>query len=223
MLSLTHVSRQFERAPYPVIDDLSLNITKGKSVSIRGASGCGKSTLLALIAGLESPDSGDITVGSATLTRLKSTALDDFRKNQLGMIYQQFNLLDCFNVWDNIAFTARLKGNYDVSRQQSLMRMMGIEQLAEAPLGQLSGGEQQRVAICRALNHEPALVLADEPTGNLDEATSDRVARGLFEICQNTNTTLIVVTHSAEVASLADAEYQLHNGKLRPAPPDGPQ
>ena len=221
MLSLTHVSRQFERASSPVIDDLSLNITNGASVSVRGASGCGKSTLLALMAGLDAPDSGDITVGNATLTRLPPTALDDFRKNQLGMIYQQFNLLDCFNVWDNIAFTARLKGNYVSSRQQSLMRKMGIDHLADAPLGQLSGGEQQRVAICRALNHEPALVLADEPTGNLDEATSDKVASALFDICQNTSTTLVVVTHSADVARLADAEYQLHNGKLHPVQDDG--
>ncbi|WP_414828081.1 ABC transporter ATP-binding protein [Alteromonas sp. H39] len=223
MLSLTHVSRQFERAPFPVIDALSLQVAAGSSISIRGASGCGKSTLLTLIAGLDAPDSGEIIVGNANLTHLKASDLDDFRKNQLGMIYQQFNLLDCFNVWDNIAFTARLKGNYVSARQQALMHMMGIDHLADAPLGQLSGGEQQRVAICRALNHEPALVLADEPTGNLDEMTSDKVAKGLFDVCQKTNTTLIVVTHSADVACLADASYRLHNGKLHQVQPNGHQ
>ncbi len=220
MLSLTHVSRQFERASSPILDDLSLHIDKGNSVSIRGASGCGKSTLLSLIAGLDTPDSGNITVGNASLSQLKSTELDDYRKHRLGIIYQQFNLLDCFNVWDNIAFTARLKGNYTKARQEALMAMMGIDNLADAPLSQLSGGEQQRVAICRALNHEPSLVLADEPTGNLDEATSETVSNALFDVCKKTNTTLIVVTHSAEVARLADARYQLHNGKLHLAHPD---
>lgn len=214
MLQLHQVTLRYPGAATPVLDNLSLNLPVGQSASIRGASGCGKSTLLAVIAGLAAADKGLVQVGDHVLSDFPPRDQDAFRRQSLGLVYQQFNLLSCFNVWDNIAFTARLKGNYQADYQHKLMALMNIGHLAKAPLTQLSGGEQQRVAICRALNHQPALVLADEPTGNLDEATSERVADALYTLCRETHTTLVVVTHSVEVATQADTCFRLHNGRL---------
>ena len=140
--------------------------------------------------------------------------VDDFRKNHLGIVFQSYNLFDCFNAWDNIAFTARLKGNYSLQYQTELMEQLNILPLAKKPISQLSGGEQQRCAIARALVHKPSLVLADEPTGNLDEATSQSVSDILFDVCKATNTTLLVVTHSPDVAQKAKFPLWLHKGKL---------
>lgn len=216
MLQLHQVTLRYPGAAGPILDNLSLTVPAGHSASIQGASGCGKSTLLSVIAGLIRADAGLIQLGDHVLSDLPSQAQDAFRRQSLGLVYQQFNLLSCFNVWDNIAFTARLKGNFQPDYQHRLMALMDISHLAGAPLAQLSGGEQQRVAICRALNHQPALVLADEPTGNLDEATSERVADALYTVCRDTHTSLIVVTHSAEVATRADTCFRLHNGRLEP-------
>lgn len=198
----------------PIINKLNLQVATGASVSIRGASGSGKSTLLSLIAGFTDPDAGRIDIGPCTLPFSRDQQGDVFRKNQLGVIFQSFNLLDCLSVWDNIAFTARLKGNHDSAYQQSLMKQLGIAELARQPASRLSGGEQQRVAIARALVHRPALVLADEPTGNLDEQTSEQVADALYRVCQEHRTTLLVVTHSQEVALMADRSLWLHHGAL---------
>ncbi|WP_269519009.1 ABC transporter ATP-binding protein [Alteromonas sp. BMJM2] len=140
--------------------------------------------------------------------------VDDFRKNHLGIVFQSYNLFDCFNAWDNIAFTARLKGNYNPQYQTELMEQLSILPLAKKPISQLSGGEQQRCAIARALVHKPSLILADEPTGNLDEATSQAVSDILYDICSAMNTTLLVVTHSPDVAKKANFPLWLHKGKL---------
>ena len=140
--------------------------------------------------------------------------VDDFRKNHLGIVFQSYNLFDCFNAWDNIAFTARLKGNYNPQYQTELMEQLNILPLAKKPISQLSGGEQQRCAIARALVHKPSLILADEPTGNLDEATSQAVSDILYDVCSAMNTTLLVVTHSPDVAQKAKFPLWLHKGKL---------
>lgn len=141
--------------------------------------------------------------------------VDDFRKNHLGIVFQSYNLFDCFNAWDNIAFTARLKGNYNPQYQTELMEQLNILPLAKKPISQLSGGEQQRCAIARALVHKPSLILADEPTGNLDEATSQAVSDILYDVCSVMNTTLLVVTHSPDVAQKAKFPLWLHKGKLK--------
>ncbi len=219
MLIIKELKKSFSDAGTPLLNNLSLNTRKGESISIQGASGCGKSTLLSLIAGFEKPDSGDILVNNLSIVNNGSNLkkIDNFRKENLGIVFQSFNLFDCFNAWDNIAFTARLKGNVDKDYQLALMKQLGILSLAQHPISSLSGGEQQRCAIARALVHRPALVLADEPTGNLDEATSDTVSDLLFETCRHTNTTLVVVTHSNEVAVKADRALQLHQGVLERA------
>ena len=222
MITINQLQKAYTPAQ-PIINKLDLQVATGASVSIRGASGSGKSTLLSLIAGFTSPDAGQIKIGSSTLPFASDREGDEFRQHQLGVIFQSFNLLDCLTVWDNIAFTARLKGNHDSAYQQSLMKQLGITELARQPATSLSGGEQQRVAIARALVHRPALVLADEPTGNLDEHTSESVADALYGVCREHNTTLLVVTHSQDVALKADYSLWLHHGalvddKVRPVP-----
>ena len=227
MLTIKELKKSFSTAGAPLINNLNLTVKPGESVSIQGASGCGKSTLLSLIAGFESPDSGEIAVNGLAIACAGNQAnncqardIDKFRKQHLGIVFQSFNLFDCFNAWDNIAFTARLKGNFDKGYQLALMEQLGILPLAQKPLSQLSGGEQQRCAIARALVHRPALILADEPTGNLDETTSETVSDLLFETCRGANTSLVVVTHSQDVAVKADSVLRLHKGILEEAKPD---
>lgn len=219
MLIINKLKKSFTNPEKPLLNNLELALNSAESISIQGASGCGKSTLLSLIAGFDRPDSGDIIIDNLSITKRTNNAhdIDRFRKNKLGIVFQSFNLFDCFNAWDNIAFTARLKGNYDKDYQQALMQQLGIVALSKKPLSQLSGGEQQRCAIARALVHRPSLVLADEPTGNLDETTSESVADLLYQTCKNTNTALVVVTHSSDVAKRADRVMRLHKGVLENA------
>lgn len=219
MLIINKLKKSFTDPEKPLLNNLELALNSAESISIQGASGCGKSTLLSLIAGFDRPDSGDILIDNLSITKRTNNAhdIDRFRKNKLGIVFQSFNLFDCFNAWDNIAFTARLKGNYDKGYQQALMQQLGIIALSKKPLSQLSGGEQQRCAIARALVHRPSLVLADEPTGNLDETTSESVADLLYQTCKNTNTALVVVTHSSDVAKRADRAMRLHKGVLENA------
>lgn len=214
MISVSELSKTYPGAESPIIDQLSLEVAAGQSVSIQGASGCGKSTLLALLAGFEQSSGGTIVIAGQALDSLSEEAADGFRMHHVGVIFQQFNLLDCFNVWDNVAFTARLKGNYNASRQQTLLNNLGLAERHKAPVSMLSGGEQQRVAIARALNHLPDVVLADEPTGNLDEQTSDVVSQLLFNYCQEQGAALVVVTHSSDVARRAQTQYRLYQGRL---------
>ncbi|MEQ5808260.1 ABC transporter ATP-binding protein [Alteromonas sp. NFXS44] len=214
MLKICHLSKRFGDGDKPVIDDLNLSLDTGLSVSIRGASGSGKSTLLSLIAGFDEPDSGSITVHNVTLPFKGEKQADRFRREHLGVVFQSFNLLGCLSVEDNIAFTARLKGNADPDYQQHIMQRLGISALAGKSAALLSGGEQQRVAIARALVHKPSLILADEPTGNLDEDNSEKVSSALYALCRELNTTLVVVTHSNEVAALAQRQCWLRHGKL---------
>jgi putative ABC transport system ATP-binding protein len=214
MIAVSDLLKHYPDSASPIIDQLSLHVTAGQSVSIQGASGCGKSTLLALLAGFERSSGGTIVIAGHALELLSQEAADAFRMYHLGVIFQQFNLLDCFNVWDNVAFTARLKGNYNASRQQTLLNNLGLADRHKAPVSMLSGGEQQRVAIARALNHLPDVVLADEPTGNLDEQTSDVVSQLLYNYCQEQGAALVVVTHSSEVARRAQTQYRLHQGRL---------
>jgi len=213
MLELKQLTKTFPKQTTPIIHNLSVTVNQGDSVSIRGASGCGKSTLLSLIAGFDVPTSGHILINDHEMVAPNNA--DEFRRHHLGVVFQSYNLFDCFNVWDNIAFTSRLKGNYDFHFQASLMEKLGIGHLANQPLSQLSGGEQQRAAIARALVHKPSLILADEPTGNLDEDTSELVANTLFDVCEQLNTTLVVVTHSEDVAQKAKTPYWLHKGQLK--------
>lgn len=198
-----------------ILEDVSFSVDQGQSLSITGESGAGKSTLLHLLAALDKPDSGDISVNGLALNKsLKEKQADHYRKTQLGMVFQQFNLIDCLSVWDNVSFTARINGVYDQQYIEHLLEQLGVINHRHKLPVELSGGEQQRVSIARALTHRPKVVLADEPTGNLDDKNSALVSALLFSLCESTQTSLIIVTHSHDVASQANTHLRLSNGRL---------
>ncbi|GAB5380340.1 MAG: ABC transporter ATP-binding protein [Aliiglaciecola sp.] len=218
MIALQNVCKSFQDGDvkHAVIKDLSLSFPQQSSISITGASGSGKSTLLHLLAALDTPDSGSIIVDDLKLTELSTKQADEYRKHYLGFVFQRFNLIDCLSVWDNLCFSARLTKRFDEDYIDSLVQRLGIEDLKHKLPQTLSGGEQQRVAIARALAHKPKLILADEPTGNLDDKNSENVVQLLFELCETLQTTLILVTHSQPIASSAKLHYCLRDGQLHP-------
>jgi putative ABC transport system ATP-binding protein len=197
-----------------ILDRLDLHLESKHSIAISGDSGSGKSTLLNILAALDSADKGVVKVAGLTLNNMSEVQADQFRKKHLGIVFQQFNLIDCLSVWDNITFPARLNG-LPISRYHNdLLEQLGLSAHKHKLPVNLSGGEQQRVAIARALSHQPSLVLADEPTGNLDDSNSQRVSELLFGLCKQLGLTLVVVTHSPKVAAFADTRLLLQQGRL---------
>jgi len=204
-LKVDHVDKSFTRgaATTPVLKGITLAIARGEFVSIIGHSGCGKSTLLNLIAGLDRPTSGTIVVSGERVDRLSETGLARFRRRQVGMIFQFFNLLDDMTVADNILLPAQLAGLPAAQARQratELMTALRIGAHADAYPARLSGGERQRVAIARALVNRPALLLADEPTGALDTATGEEIGELLLDL-NASGQTLILVTHNPDLAA----------------------
>lgn len=199
---------------HPILCTLDLQLAPTGQISIQGESGSGKSTLLHLLAGLDKPDSGQLRVNQLDLTSISETQADHYRRSTVGLIFQRFNLVDCLSVYDNVCLPARLNHNLDPGYIEQLLHELGIAQHSKKLPHQLSGGEQQRVAIARALSHKPALLLADEPTGNLDAKNSEKVANLLYHQCDRLHTSLVVVTHSGAVAALAKAHYVMQEGKL---------
>ena len=201
-----------------ILDRLDLHLEAKHSVAISGDSGSGKSTLLNILAALDNADKGVVKVAGLTLNNMNEVQADQFRKKHLGIVFQQFNLIDCLSVWDNITFPARLNG-LPISRYHNdLLEQLGLSAHKHKLPVNLSGGEQQRVAIARALSHQPSLVLADEPTGNLDDNNSQRVSELLFGLCKQLGLTLMVVTHSPKVAAFADTRLLLKHGQLHNIP-----
>ncbi|MFT5675849.1 MAG: putative ABC transport system ATP-binding protein [Paraglaciecola sp.] len=197
-----------------ILKNLSLVLVAGQSLAISGDSGSGKSTLLHILAALDLPDSGSVNVAGLALESISESQADQFRKQQVGIIFQHFNLIDCLTVWENITFPARINGITPGEYHLRLLNELGlIEHKDKLPMT-LSGGEQQRVAIARALAHKPKLVLADEPTGNLDDKNSEIVSKLLFNLCDKLATTLVVVTHSTKVAAYADRALLMLDGYL---------
>ena len=200
-----------------VAQNLSWCVGCGESAALMGESGAGKTTLLNIIAGLDTVDSGEVLVDDVRIDRLNQAELTAFRRNHIGLIFQKFHLVPSLSAWDNAALQARLAGAFDRAFANHLFDMLGIDHLAHRRPSQLSGGQQQRVAIARALMHQPKLVLADEPTGNLDEATSNTVIELLVSAALNAGATLVVVTHSASIASHLSHSFRLGCGSLAPA------
>lgn len=199
-----------------VLSSVDFTLAQGKSFALMGESGSGKSTLLHLIAGLETPDQGQVFLANQELTRASGTAQAKLRREQLGLIFQQFNLIPSLKVKDNLAFQARLAGRYDAAWQAEISHRLGLQELMQRYPEQLSGGQQQRVAVGRALAHRPQVVLADEPTGSLDEATSDQVMALLQELVTLSGSSLLMVTHSHRLATQLDQALQLKAGQLAP-------
>ena len=219
LISLRNVTRHYmsgERSVHAV-DGVSLEIGDGEFVAISGPSGCGKSTLIHLMAGLDTPSSGEIYIDDLALHKADDTALTDYRRRRLGLVFQFFNLLPTMNVLENVGFPLLLQGvplGETQTRARELLELVGLTPRAEHFVHQLSGGEQQRTAIARALVHRPSLVIADEPTGNLDSASAETVMQVLERIGAERRATLIVVTHSSEVARTASRRIQMRDGKV---------
>lgn len=195
-----------------VLRGVSLELERGESLALMGESGSGKSTLLHLIAGLDVPESGRIEIDGQLMSEPGDSKRAERRRHLVGIIFQQFNLIPSLNVAANIAFQAQLAGRHDTEWCGALAARMGLEAHLHKYPEALSGGQQQRVAIARALAAKPALVLADEPTGNLDEETAQTVLALLLEITRETGTSVLMVTHSAVHASALDRQMILRSG-----------
>jgi putative ABC transport system ATP-binding protein len=219
MIFLRDVNRYYEAGERSVraLDGVSLVIERHEFVAVVGPSGCRKSTLMHLIAGLDRPTGGEISVNGLSLTNANDAALTDFRRHQLGLVFQFFNLLPTMNVLENVSLPLLLQGvpiAESSARANELLRLVGLTNRATHFIHQLSGGEQQRTAIARALVHRPSLLIADEPTGNLDTASAERVLKLLRQIADEQLATLILVTHSTEVAAAASRLIEMRDGRI---------
>lgn len=216
VLSLSGIKKSYQTAEgnIPVLNGVDLSLEAGESLALTGESGSGKSTLLHLAGGLDLPDSGIITVGGRKITDLDEAGRASFRRREVGLIFQQFNLIPSLDVGSNISFHARLAGRFDPVWEKSLVEALGIGELLARYPEQLSGGQQQRVAIGRTLAARPPLILADEPTGNLDEATADIVIDIMLRLTKSAQITLLLVTHSSRLAVKLDRRIVLSGGKV---------
>ena len=217
MIQLQNLSMHYnlEHAQLQVLDASELSVAEGESVAIVGPSGSGKTTLLILLAGLEQAQSGDIRLDGVSLNSLDADALADIRRDKLGIIFQSFHLVQSLSAVGNVALPLEIAGRENAYQQaREMLDRVGLAQREHHYPAQLSGGEQQRVAIARALVHGPKLVLADEPTGNLDVATGARIIDLLFALNADTGFTLVLVTHDDNIAQRCQRVVRLQNGKL---------
>ncbi|MEU9669075.1 ABC transporter ATP-binding protein [Streptomyces bobili] len=216
VIDLHGVSRRYGAGP-PALDDVTLRVRAGEALAVVGPSGSGKSTLLNLIAGLDRPSAGSVTVGGVRVDELNETGSARYRRDRIGMVFQFFNLLDDLTVHDNVLLPAQLAGVPRAEargRAAELLRHLGIERHAAAYPGRLSGGERQRVAVARALMNRPALLLADEPTGALDTASGEQV-RELLTGLNADGQTIVLVTHDLALArSCATRTVELVDGRV---------
>lgn len=197
------------------LDGVSLAVTAGEFVAIVGTSGSGKSTLLNMLGGLDTPTSGEVTIAGTPLSSLSDEQLTVFRRRRIGFIFQNYNLIPTLNVWENIVFPITLDGQKpDRAFILEVVRLLGLEEKLDSLPNNLSGGQQQRVAIARALAAKPAIILADEPTGNLDTKTSDNVIGLLHTTSQRFHQTIIMITHNPDIAQLTDRTIRIEDGKI---------
>jgi putative ABC transport system ATP-binding protein len=219
MLSIRRLCRSFREGErvHRVLEGLDAQVGSGERVAVMGRSGSGKSTLLNLISGIDRADSGSIDVDGLEVTGLGEPERTRFRRAHIGFVYQFFNLIPTLDVAENVRLVLELNGvRGRAARERSLaaLRDVGLGARADSAVDALSGGEQQRVAIARALVHAPKLLLADEPTGNLDDATAREVLPALLDLTRARGTTLLIVTHDEALAGAADRVLELRDGRL---------
>jgi len=202
-------------APLQILDDVSLSIERSSSLAIVGASGSGKSTLLSLLAGLDLPSSGQVILAGEDLTALNEDQRATLRGREVGFVFQSFQLLDSLTALENVMLPLELAGRSDArERAGELLQRVGLEARRQHYPQQLSGGEQQRVAIARAFASEPSILFADEPTGNLDAVTGERISDLLFALNRERGTTLVLVTHDAQLADRCQHAVRMQAGRL---------
>ena len=219
MIQLRDVSKTVMSGgePLTILHPLSLEVQRGRFLAIVGPSGSGKSTLLGLIAGLDSPSSGDVVIDGVNITNLGEDGLARLRGEKIGFVFQFFHLIPSLTAFENISVPMEIAAVPDADprrRAQSLIEEVGLAGRAHHYPSQLSGGEQQRVALARALANNPPIVLADEPTGNLDSTNGRHIMELLRTIHKTRGTTVVLVTHDAELASLADSRLVLRDGRV---------
>lgn len=218
LFRLDHVSKEYltEGRPVAALTDVSFEASRGEFVALVGRSGCGKSTLLNLAGAMDFPTSGTVTVDGVETSSLKDAALTKLRRDKVGFIFQSFQLLPALTVIENVELPLMLAGRSDARpRGLDALRWMEMGDYASRKPFQLSGGQMQRVAIARALIHSPTLLLADEPTGNLDTTTSDLILTLLARVAKETGTTILMATHSVEAAAMADTIVRLRDGRIQ--------
>jgi ABC-type lipoprotein export system ATPase subunit len=218
VLQVSGLQKSF--AARPVLRGVSLCLEKGERVALLGPSGCGKTTLLHCVGGIDQADAGEMALCGKPVTGCSSDDMASFRRVHLGMVFQFFHLLPALSAWENVELPLRLLGVGTPERKERVSLMLnrvGLAERAFALPGQMSGGEMQRVAIARALIHKPALILADEPTGNLDSATGEAVLELLREVTQEGGASLLMVTHSADAAEICHRVLKMKDGCLEDA------
>ncbi|MDF1819182.1 MAG: ABC transporter ATP-binding protein [Immundisolibacteraceae bacterium] len=218
MISAKQLSKSIDLqgAHFTILQPTDLEVTTGSSCAVVGPSGSGKSTLLALLAGLDKATSGTVTLGDVEITALNEEALARFRRDHIGFIFQNFQLMPTLNAVENVALPLQLQGRNDAHQiARQWLAKTGLDHREQHLPAQLSGGEQQRVAVARAFASEPALLFADEPTGSLDGPNGEQILELMFDLNRDQNTTILLVTHDQRVADRCDRQVALVDGRLQ--------
>jgi putative ABC transport system ATP-binding protein len=214
-MSDIHLTYPTESGSVTVLNNASLSVPPGETLAITGPSGSGKTSLLLLLSGLERPSQGEILVGNERLGDMDSDTLADWRSEHLGIIFQSFHLLPGLSALGNVSLPLEIAGQANArERAVTMLEAVGLSHRLQHYPGQLSGGEQQRVAIARALVHQPSLLLGDEPTGNLDQETGEKVLSLLFDLHRQSKSTLVLVTHDERVAQRCQHRVRMDGGRL---------
>ena len=222
ILRLSSLEKIYEEASekHIILSNLSLEVKRGEIIILLGKSGSGKTTLLNLLSGIDLPTSGKIQINNIDITSLSENERTKIRRYQMGFVFQFFNLIPTLSVYDNLKLPLELTQQSDNGTIEKLLRQVGLEDRKHRFPDQLSGGEQQRVAICRALSHNPDIILADEPTGNLDDDTGQLIIDVLDRLVRQNGKTMIMATHSQDLFGLADRVFTLKHGKLMQLAPE---
>lgn len=214
-INIDNIFKRYQGRYLNAIDGVNLKISQGEFVAVLGPSGCGKSTLLNLIAGIDKPDQGSIYLQDKKLSSLSDEELTNIRRHDIGFVFQFFNLLPTFNVFENVSLPLEISGDrFEKRKVYDLIEHIGLKDKSTSLPAQLSGGEMQRTAIARAIIHEPKIVLADEPTGNLDTENGAKILKLLTQINKENNMTIVMATHSIEASQCADRVIRMRDGKI---------